>query len=66
VDEIKYKRALIAIFINAIYLYDDKVTIFFNAVDRPTEFDYSVLAGKEKPPDNDGSGCSYMKESGVP
>ena len=66
VNDIKYKRALIAVFINAVFLYDDRMTVFFNAVDNPIEADFSVIPEEEKPPDSNDSECSYMIQSGVP
>lgn len=61
-DEV-YKKALIAIFINAVYLYDDRATIIFNASERPVEVDYSLVDEIENPYNNEVSGggrCSYM------
>ena len=34
-DDISYRKTLINVFINAIYLYDDKMTIYFNSGDKP-------------------------------
>jgi len=31
----KYRKTLINIFVNAVYLYDDKLTIIFNSGDKP-------------------------------
>ena len=69
-NDIKYKRALIAIFINAVYLYDDKATIFFNTIDRTVEVDYNILndaEGGEKEASNiKGLGCSYNRPTAPP
>lgn len=42
-NDIIYKKALIAALINAIYLYDDKITIIFNAGDRKVDLDVSLI-----------------------
>ncbi|MCL2603106.1 MAG: recombinase family protein [Defluviitaleaceae bacterium] len=67
IQDIEYRRALIAVFISAIYLYDDgRVRIIFNASDRPVEVDYELLdeiENLEKGESKGGSGggrCSYM------
>jgi hypothetical protein len=57
------KKALIAIFINAVYLYDDRARIIFNASDRPVEVDYDLLIEMESLENGDiprGERCSYM------
>jgi DNA invertase Pin-like site-specific DNA recombinase len=46
VDDEKYKRALIAIFINAVYLYDDRAVIVFNTTDRPVTIDSEFVLDK--------------------
>jgi hypothetical protein len=49
VDDEKYKRALITIFINAVYLYDDRAVIVFNTTDRPVTVDFKfILDNMEK------------------
>lgn len=63
-DDIKYRKALISIFINCIYLYDDKIILIFNSGDVPVTISESLLSeiedastgeasmfyGKEGPP----------------
>ena len=44
VDNLRIRRSLINIFINRIYLYDDKVRIVLNGCDRPVELDNSLLS----------------------
>jgi DNA invertase Pin-like site-specific DNA recombinase len=62
VDDIIYKRALIAIFINAVYLYDDHATIVFNASNKPVTLGYSLITEMEEKASNDGMDqCSYME-----
>ena len=46
-DDILYKKALINTFINKVYLYDDKLTIFFNTNDSPVEIDDTLLQNIE-------------------
>jgi len=46
VDDEKYKRALIAIFISAVYLYDDRAVIVFNTTDRPVTIDSEFVLDK--------------------
>ena len=43
INNIKYRRALIAVLINKIYLYDDKATIIFNTQDSPVEITEDLL-----------------------
>ena len=42
-NDIKVRKALIAVFVNAIYLYDDKITFILNAGDKPVEITESLL-----------------------
>jgi len=37
------RRLLITVLINAIYLYDDKYTVIFNAADKPVEITHSLI-----------------------
>jgi hypothetical protein len=46
-DDIKYRKALIATFINAVYLYDDRITLVLNTQDKPVEMTASLLAEVE-------------------
>lgn len=43
-NSIKYKKTLITIFVNRIYLYDDKLTIIFNVGKNPVTADFPLLA----------------------
>lgn len=47
-DDIKYKKVLINTFINAIYLYDDKLTFVFNSGDKPVIINDTLLSDIEK------------------
>ncbi len=42
-DDIKYRKILIAVLVNAIYLYDDKITFIINGGDKPVEITESLL-----------------------
>lgn len=35
INDIKYRKTLITVFVNSVYLYDDRMTIVFNAGDQP-------------------------------
>jgi hypothetical protein len=43
INDIKYRKTLIDIFINKIYLYDDKMTITFTTQDKQVDIDKSLL-----------------------
>lgn len=47
-DSIKHQKTLIAIFVNAIYLYDDKITLIFNSGDKAVTVDADLLSKIEK------------------
>lgn len=51
-DTDKYDKALIAAFVNAIYLYDDKLTIIFNSGDKPATISSELLGEIEKQTDS--------------
>lgn len=48
VKDIKYRRMLINIFVNAIYLYDDRVTITFNSGDETVTLNDKLLSEIEE------------------
>lgn len=60
-DDEKSRRALIAVFVNAIYLYDDKFTLFLNIGGSPVNVDGALLDKVE----NAGGGSSILSD-GVP
>ena len=75
IDNEAYNRTLINIFIQAIYLFDDKLRIVFSATGKPIEIDYSLLpddSGGEESSDNskacdtNASSRSYIPPDGVP
>lgn len=43
-DDLSYRKTLINVFVNAIYLYDDKITIIFNSGDKPVTIDDDLLS----------------------
>ena len=48
VNDLKYRKALINVFVNAIYLYDDKITLIFNSGDTPVTINDLLLSEIEK------------------
>lgn len=48
INEIKYRKMLIEIFVNKIYLYDDRVTITFNSGNEPVTVDNQLISELEK------------------
>ncbi|MCI5910331.1 MAG: GDSL-type esterase/lipase family protein, partial [Oscillospiraceae bacterium] len=47
-SDIKYRKALITMFVNTIYLYDDKMTLVFNSGDDPVTIDDFLLSEIEE------------------
>ena len=47
-DSVKYQKTLIAVFVNSIYLYDDKITLVFNSGDKEVTVDAELLSEIEK------------------
>lgn len=47
-DTDKYKKAMIAVFVNSIYLYDDRVTLIFNSGDKPVTVTADLLTEIEE------------------
>ncbi|WP_282600091.1 recombinase family protein [Paenibacillus dendritiformis] len=43
VNDEKYRSTWINVFVNAVYLYDDKVTLIFNSSDRPVTVEQSLV-----------------------
>ena len=44
INDMKYRKVLITIFVNAIYLYDDKITLIFNSGDKPVTINDLLLS----------------------
>lgn len=47
IEDLKYQKALIAVLINKIYLYDDKMTIVFNTQNTPVEISSDLISKAE-------------------
>ncbi len=47
-DDISYRKTLINVFVNAIYLYEDKMTIIFNSGNKPVTIDDVLLSDIEE------------------
>jgi hypothetical protein len=43
VNDLKYQQLLITVFVNSVYLYDDRLTILFNDSDTPVNVDLQHL-----------------------
>ncbi len=61
IDDVKYRKALIDIFVKSIYLYDDKVTIIFNVDNISVTIDDVILDKIDKKTKN-----LYTNNIGVP
>lgn len=49
INDITYRRVIIAVMVNAVYLYDDgRLTVIFNSSDRPVEVTEGLLADVEE------------------
>lgn len=59
-DSMKYRRTLINVFVNRIYLFDDRIKIIFNSSDRPVEITDSLLS------ELNIDESSYSLKNGVP
>ena len=63
-NNIKYKKTLITIFVNRIYLYDDKLTIIFNVGKNPVTADFPLLT--EATNSNNNELGLYLNKLGSP
>ena len=64
INDIKYRKTLIDIFINRIYLYDDRVTITYNSGDTPVTISDQLLSKLEENAEQDR--VLFMNGSGPP
>ena len=64
IDDIKYRKTLITLFINKIYVYDDKLTITFNVGENPLTVTKSLLKDINSNLKNNNS--SYFEQSCPP
>lgn len=60
-DNIDFRRILIAVLVNKVYLYDDKMTVFFNASEKPAEVTESLIEQVER-----GGGGGSCKAPNAP
>ena len=60
----RYRKTLINVFVNAIYLYDDKISFIFNSGDTPITIDDKLLSDIEA--DNKAFECSFLEQSAPP
>ena len=51
VDDLRYRKTLVNIFVNAIYLYDDKITLILNSGGRPVKVNEGLLEEIEQADD---------------
>ena len=63
-DDMRYRKTLINVFVNAIYLYDDKISFIFNSGDTPITIDDKLLSDIEA--DNKAFECSFLEQSAPP
>ena len=47
INDIKYRKMLITVFVNAVYLYDDKLIICYNTGGKPVEINNGIMADVE-------------------
>ena len=48
VNDMKYRKTLISVFVNEVYLYDDKITLIFNSGDKPVTINDLLLSEIEE------------------
>lgn len=53
INDMKYRKSLIDIFVNRIYLYDNRVTITYNSGDKPVTITDKLLSELEEMAEND-------------
>lgn len=56
----KYRKLLISVLVNRIYLYDNRTTIYFNTDKNPCEISQEIIS------DVESADCSYLVGSGQP
>lgn len=64
IDDIKYRKTLITLFINKIYVYDDKLTITFNVGENPLTVTKSLL--RDINSNLKKYTCSYIEQCSPP
>lgn len=63
-DDILYRKTLVNVFVNRIYLYDDRMTIIFNTGDKPVEVNDELLQKIET--NSEEFVCSYLEPVAPP
>lgn len=64
INDIKYRKTLISVFVNKIYLYDDRITIIFNLSEQPlTVTDLLLSEIEKKHKQNEFCLCSELVEA---
>lgn len=64
INDIKYRKTLISVFVNKIYLYDDRITIIFNSSEQPLTVTDLLLSEIEKEhKQNEFCLCSELVEA---
>ena len=64
IDELRYRKTLISVFVNSIYLYDDKITLIFNSSKEPVTVDVALLDDIAE--SNESAKCSFISELAPP
>lgn len=69
-NDTKYRRLLITVLVNAVYLYDDRFTVYFNSSEQPVEITESLIntvsEGDEKSSNKLSDGSPKMPKRGLP
>lgn len=47
INDLKYRKMLVNIFLDAVYLYDDRLIYYFNIGDKPVEIDANIIDNAE-------------------
>jgi len=64
IDDLKYRRLLVNVFVNRIYLFDDKYTIIFNVGGNTLEVTETLLEDIKS--ENADFECSHINKNGPP
>ena len=63
-DDVKYRKTLISVLVNAIFLYDDRITLVFNSGDTPVTIDDIMLSDIEQ--SNEAAKCLFLNNVAPP
>ena len=64
INDIQYRKTLINVFVNSVYVYSDRITIIFNAGDIPVTVNETIL--KESLESSSQSSLLYSSKQGAP